>query len=345
MIIRKYIWEGQNLTPEALGKQEVDTSLSADEISYINEKINKIPDSVNIHSILDKVFTGRYESFKQGQEIDWASAEMLAFASLLKSGQKVRLTGEDSERGTFSQRNATVIDQQNFEKFNTLSPILDKNSQQNFEIYNSLLAEYAPLAFEYGYSIGTMDTLCLWEAQFGDFANVGQVIIDNLIASGERKWGLMSGLVMLLPHGMDGLGPEHSNARVERFLDLCDDEPTDPEFQTENNRDLWRLSNMVVANVTNPANYFHLLRTQMMNDFRKPIALMAPKKLLRYKWAKSSLDEFVEVKGFQTVYGEAFEKEVGGSGEIEKVMICSGKVYYDLLEKRREDKIKVKRKF
>lgn len=209
------------------------------------------------------------------------------------------------------------------------------------EFHNSHLAEYAPLGYEYGYSTSKPTCLTVWEAQFGDFANTAQVIIDQMIASGERKWGLMNGLTLLLPHGMEGMGPEHSSARLERFLELVDDNPHDPEQQTNNRRSQSLMINMQVANVTNPANYFHLLRRQLVRDFRKPLVVMTPKYLLRHKLVKSNIEEFHEKYHFVSIYRESYPEEVQSNEQIERVIFCSGKVYFDLLDKRREIQDKV----
>ena len=249
-----------------------------------------------------------------GEGIDWATGEALAFGSLLIEGNRVRLSGEDVQRGTFSQRHAVLIDQHNQNEYVPLNNI--EPGQAKIEIYNSLLSEAGVLGFEYGYTLADPYSLVLWEGQFGDFANGAQVIIDQFVASGETKWLRMSGLVMLLPHGYEGQGPEHSSARPERYLQLCAER------------------NMAVCNLTTPANYFHKLRRQLKRDFRKPLVLMTPKSLLRHKLAVSRLDEMAGDSAFQFVIPEI--DEVAKPDKVKRVILCTGKVYYDLLAERRE---------
>jgi 2-oxoglutarate dehydrogenase E1 component len=242
----------------------------------------------------------------------------MGFGSLLLEGHRVRLSGEDCQRGTFSQRHATWTDQVNQTPCTPLNHI--QADQAKIEIWNSLLSEYGVLGFEYGYSVRNPQTLVLWEAQFGDFANCAQVIIDQFIASGETKWLRMSGLVLLLPHGYEGQGPEHSSARLERYLQLCAED------------------NMFVCNITTPANYFHALRRQLKLDYRKPLVLMEPKSLLRHKLAVSALADFGPGTRFSRVLPEV--DALGPDAKVRRVVVCSGKVYYDLLAARREKDIK-----
>jgi 2-oxoglutarate dehydrogenase E1 component len=249
-----------------------------------------------------------------GEEFDWATAEALAFGTLLRQGFPVRMTGQDVCRGTFSQRHAELVDQTDERRYIPLNNLGKEQAQ--FEIHNSNLSEYAVLGFEYGYSQAAPNTLVLWEAQFGDFANGAQVMIDQFIASAEIKWLRMSGLVMLLPHGYEGQGPEHSSARPERFLQLCAQD------------------NMQVANVSTPANYFHILRRQLLAPYRKPLVLMTPKSLLRHKLCVSSLKEMGKGTRFTPVYGEL--DAINDPKKVRRVVLCSGKVYYDLLEERRK---------
>ena len=255
-----------------------------------------------------------------GEGIDWATGEALAFGTLLAEGYMVRLSGQDSSRGTFSHRHAALVDQETEERYLPLNHIGE--GQGEFEVVDSLLSEEAVLGFEYGYSLAEPKALVLWEAQFGDFANGAQVIIDQFIASGEMKWLRMSGLVLLLPHGFEGQGPEHSSARLERFLQLCADD------------------NMQVVNCTTPANYFHALRRQLHRSFRKPLVVMSPKSLLRHKRAVSKLAEFGSGSSFHRVLWDDAEANPGSTialapaEEIKRVVLCSGKVYYDLLEER-----------
>jgi 2-oxoglutarate dehydrogenase E1 component len=247
----------------------------------ISDKINTIPKEINIHKTISKILENRKSTVKKGINIDWSTAEALAFGSLLEEGYPVRLVGQDSGRGTFSQRHSVLRNQIDNSRYIPLNNI--SNKQKNFEIVDSFLSELAVLGFEYGYSLVEPNTLTLWEAQFGDFANGAQVVIDQFIASGERKWSRASGLVMLLPHGYEGQGPEHSSARLERFLQLCSND------------------NMQVMNCTTPANYFHALRRQMHRDFRKPLIIMTPKSLLRHKQCVSNIEDFSRENSFHRV--------------------------------------------
>jgi 2-oxoglutarate dehydrogenase E1 component len=256
--------------------------------------------------------------FDTGEGVDWATGEALAFGTLLLEGSRVRLSGEDCQRGTFSHRHAVLIDQINQNEYTPLNNIAP--DQARIEIYNSLLSEVGVLGFEYGYSLADPRTLVLWEAQFGDFANGAQVIIDQFIASGETKWLRMSGLVMLLPHGYEGQGPEHSSARPERYLQMCAE------------RNMW------VCNLTTPANYFHALRRQLHRNFRKPLIIFTPKSLLRHKLAVSPLADMSEGTRFQYVIPEI--DQINDPAAVKRVVLCTGKVYYDLLQERRAKDIK-----
>ena len=287
----------------------------------ISNKINVIPQEINIHKTILKIFNNRKLAISKGQGIDWSTAESLAFGSLLEEGYPVRLVGQDSGRGTFSQRHSVLRNQLDNSRYIPLNNISKK--QKKIEIIDSFLSELAVLGFEYGYSLVEPNTLTIWEAQFGDFANGAQVVIDQFIASGERKWSRASGLVMLLPHGYEGQGPEHSSARLERFLQLCSND------------------NMQVMNCTTPANYFHALRRQMHRDFRKPLIIMTPKSLLRHKHCISNLEDFSKKNSFHRVmWDHAIDPKIKGfiklekPKKIEKVILCSGKVYFDLLEAR-----------
>ena len=246
------------------------TGFDIKKLMEISNKINSIPSDINIHKTISKIMGNRKTTVINGKAIDWSTAEALAFGSLLEEGYPVRLVGQDSGRGTFSQRHSVLRNQIDNSRYVPLNNI--SNKQKKFEIVDSFLSELAVLGFEYGYSLVEPNTLTLWEAQFGDFANGAQVVIDQFIASGERKWSRASGLVMLLPHGYEGQGPEHSSARLERFLQLCSND------------------NMQVMNCTTPANYFHALRRQMLRDFRKPLIMMTPKSLLRNKYCVSNID-------------------------------------------------------
>ena len=297
------------------------TGADTKKLKEISDRINNIPSKISIHKTISKILDNRKIAVAKGSGIDWSSAESLAFGSLLEEGYPVRLVGQDSGRGTFSQRHSVLRDQLDNSRYIPLNNISKK--QKNFEIIDSFLSELAVLGFEYGYSLVEPNTLTIWEAQFGDFANGAQVVIDQFVASGERKWSRASGLVMLLPHGYEGQGPEHSSARLERFLQLCSND------------------NMQIMNCTTPANYFHALRRQMHRDFRKPLVVMTPKSLLRHKYCISNLDDFNKKNSFHRVlWDHAIDPKIKGfiklkkSAEIRKVILCSGKIYFDLLEAR-----------
>jgi len=300
------------------------TGVSLDTIKKIGKKINYIPEDFNIHPTIRKIFENKKKMFENGTGFDFATAEQLAFATLLNEGTPVRLSGQDSGRGTFSQRHSVLRDQKDSRYYTPLNNISAK--QKKFEVIDSVLSEFAVLGFEHGYTLSEPTTLVVWEAQFGDFANGAQVIIDQFITTGERKWSKASGLVMLLPHGYEGQGPEHSSARLERFLQLCAKE------------------NIQVMNCTTPANYFHALRRQIHRDFRKPLIIMTPKSLLRNKRCISNIEDFTKKNTFHRVLQD--HAELKGYGliklkkdkQIKKVVLCSGKIYFDLLEAR--EKIK-----
>jgi 2-oxoglutarate dehydrogenase E1 component len=302
------------------------TGVDKEIIKSISDRINVIPSEINPHKTVAKVFDLRKKSIDTEKNIDWATAESLAFATLLNEGYPVRLVGQDSGRGTFSQRHSVLRNQSDNSRYIPLNHIYE--GQKKYEIVDSFLSELAVLGFEYGYSLVEPNTLTLWEAQFGDFANGAQIIIDQFISSGERKWSRASGIVMLLPHGYEGQGPEHSSARLERFLQLCSND------------------NMQVMNCTTPANYFHALRRQMKRDFRKPLIMMTPKSLLRNKYCVSDLEDFSKNNSFHRVlWDHAIDPKTEGfiklknSSKIRKVILCSGKVYFDLLEAREKLKI------
>ena len=303
-----------------------ETSVPSAKLADLGHKLTTIPNSVDMHKTLKRVIDGRREMITTGENIDWATAESLAFGSLLDEGFPVRLSGQDSVRGTFSQRHSGIIDQTTEARYVPLNNIRD--GQAEFEVIDSALSEEAVLGFEYGYALTDPNTLVMWEAQFGDFVNGAQVVIDQFISSGERKWLRMCGLTMLLPHGYEGQGPEHSSARLERFLQACAED------------------NMQVANCSTPANYFHILRRQMHRPFRKPLIIMTPKSLLRHKKAVSSLTELAEGSSFHRVLHDDAERRPDVAGitikpdaDIRRVILCSGKVYYDLLERRERDQI------
>ena len=317
------------------------TSISESTFKGLGTLINTLPTGKHFHPIIAKVYEQRLKAVETGKGLDWAAAEALAFASLIQEGFGVRLSGEDVRRGTFSHRHACIVDQKDYSRYFPLHSILDKEEELRFQAHNSLLSEYGVLGFDYGYSIGNPNHLTIWEAQFGDFSNVAQPVIDQYIAGGERKWGTKSGLVMLLPHGFDGQGPEHSSARLERFLQLLDDDPYDAAFFEATPAQQAKMSNMTVCNVTLPANYFHLLRRQLHRDFRKPLVMMSPKKLLRLKEAKSDVSEFVGTTKFREVIPEAFPGKLVEPAQVKKVIFCSGQVYFDLVDKREQLQNKV----
>ena len=297
------------------GKSGVEKSI----LSKVGKKIFTIPDNFNSHKTIKRIFEFKRKMF-QNNKIDWSTAESLAIGTMLIEGFSVRLSGQDSGRGTFSQRHAVLRNQGNHDRYVPLNNI--ELGQKKFEVIDSLLSELAVLGFEYGYSLSEPETLVIWEAQFGDFANGAQVIIDQFITSSESKWGRASGLVMLLPHGYEGQGPEHSSARLERFLQLCAGE------------------NIQVVNCTTPSNYFHVLRRQMHREFRKPLIIMTPKSLLRHKSCVSHVSELLTKSSFHRVLeDDAYNKEnnlilLEKENKIEKVVMCSGKIYYDLIDQR-----------
>jgi len=313
-------WQG---LAAPLEETKGETGVALEKLKDLGHRLTTVPNSIDMHKTLKRVIDGRRETIDSGRNLDWATAESLAFASLVDEGFPVRLSGQDSVRGTFSQRHSGVIDQTTEERYIPLNNL--REGQAQFEVIDSALSEEAVLGFEYGYSLTDPKTLVLWEAQFGDFVNGAQVVIDQFISSGERKWLRMSGLTMLLPHGYEGQGPEHSSARLERFLQQCAED------------------NMQVANCTTPANYFHILRRQMHRSFRKPLILMTPKSLLRHKKAVSNLSELAEGSSFHRVLHDDAQTRPEVSGikikadkDIRRVILCSGKVYYDLLDAREQ---------
>ncbi len=306
-------WRGLRID-EAQDETEQATAVSEADLKEVGLALANVPGNFDLNPKIARQLEAKRAMTESGQGVDWATAEALAFGSLLLEGHHVRLSGEDTQRGTFSQRHAVLIDQTNQNEYVPLNNIRPK--QAKIEIFNSLLSEAGVLGFEYGYSLADPWTLVLWEAQFGDFANGAQVIIDQFLASGETKWLRMSGLVLLLPHGHEGQGPEHSSARLERYLQLCAER------------------NMTVANITTPANYFHALRRQVKRNFRKPLVLMTPKSLLRAKLAVSPVSEMTGDTRFRTVIPEI--DQIAPGAEVRRVVLCSGKVYYDLLAERRD---------
>ena len=299
--------------------QRGETSISTQTLADIGTALSRAPDGFPLHKTVARMLETKKKMFAAGEGFDWATGEALAFGSLLCEGFPVRLSGQDCTRGTFSQRHSGLINQDTEERFYPLNHI--RTGQKRYDVIDSMLSEYAVLGFEYGYSLAEPNALTLWEAQFGDFANGAQIMFDQFISSGESKWLRMSGLVVLLPHGFEGQGPEHSSARLERFLQMC-------------GQDNW-----IIANCTTPANYFHILRRQLHRNFRKPLILMTPKSLLRHKLAVSKAEEFTTGSSFHRVLWDDAEASSSAhklkpDAKIKRVVICSGKVYYDLLEER-----------
>ena len=299
-------WKG--LSTASFDARRGKTSVTIEDLNSIAREIHEIPENFNIHKRIKKIYEERLNSVLNNTGIDWATAESLAFATLLNEGFGVRLSGQDSGRGTFSQRHAVLYDQMNEKRFVPLRHFRDK--QGFFEVIDSFLSEYGVLGFEYGYSQVDPRTLVLWEGQFGDFANNAQTIIDQFITTGERKWLRMSGLTLLLPHGHEGQGSEHSSARLERFLQMCAED------------------NIQVVNCTSPANYFHVLRRQLHRDFRKPLIIMTPKSTLRHKKNVSSIDQFINGSTFHRVLREEISSQE--EKKISRLLLCSGKIYFEL---------------
>ena len=292
------------------------TAITKKQLHDLVERIISVPEGFNTQRKVLKMLEKRRQVFFDTGQLDWASAELLAYASMLAEGHNVRISGQDTVRGTFSHRHAILYEDKTSEQYNRLDNLFD-DQKARFRAHNSLLSEYAVLGFEYGYALASPSSLVIWEAQFGDFANGAQVMIDQFLSSSESKWQRMNGIVMLLPHGYEGQGPEHSSARLERFLQLC------AEF------------NMTVANVTTPANFFHLLRRQLAWPFRKPLIVMSPKSLLRHPKCVSETTDFTK-GGFQETLVDDWSN--GKPASVKKVVFCSGKIYYDLLERQEEAK-------
>ncbi len=313
-------WSGIGLAEE--GARRGETGVSLDVLKDVGRKLTTVPKNFNLHKTIARILDQRRKMIDDDTGVDWAMAEALAFGTLVREGFKVRLSGQDSERGTFSHRHAVLMDQENERKYTPLKHIA--RPQGEFEVVNSMLSEEAVLGFEYGYTLAEPNALVMWEAQFGDFANGAQVVIDQFISSGERKWLRMCGLVLLLPHGYEGQGPEHSSARLERFLQLCAE-------------DNWQ-----VANCTTPANYFHILRRQLHRKFRKPLVLMTPKSLLRHKKVVSKLDQFGPQSSFHRLlwddaqFDRSDQTKLVADDKMRRVVICSGKVYFDLHDERQQ---------
>lgn len=311
-------WAG--MSPAEGDERRGNTAVPVDKLRRVGAALTSVPATFNAHKTVQRLLQQKAQMLETGEGIDWATAEALAFGTLLDEGYHVRLEGQDAGRGTFSQRHAALVDQSTEERYYPLLNV--REGQGDFEVIDSLLSEEAALGFEYGYALAEPRALVVWEAQFGDFANGAQAIIDQFITSGERKWLRMNGLVMLLPHGYEGQGPEHSSARLERFLQLCAED------------------NVQVGNVSTPANYFHVLRRQIHRNFRKPLILMTPKSLLRHKRCVSKLSEFGPGTSFHRLLHDDAQTLPGSTlalkedAKIRRLIMCSGKVYYDLLEER-----------
>ena len=314
-------WSGMTSAKDLDDPRKGLTGVEISKLKDLGAKVTKVPKTFSVHKTMQRVLDARRKMIEEGAGLDWAMGENLAFATLLDDGFKIRLSGQDVQRGTFSQRHAVLVDQQTGRLYTPLNHLV-KDQRIKIEAINSMLSEEAVLGFEYGYSLAEPNSLTIWEAQFGDFANGAQVLFDQFISSGERKWLRMSGLVCLLPHGYEGQGPEHSSARLERFLQMCGED------------------NMQIVNCTTPANYFHVLRRQLKRDIRKPLIVMTPKSLLRNKRATSRLDEIAAGTSFhRTLWDDAeILKDqpvmLVSDDKIRRVVMCSGKVYYDLYEER-----------
>jgi 2-oxoglutarate dehydrogenase E1 component len=307
-------WSGLRTADNQDEQRRGKTAMPLKTLKEIGKKLTEVPEGFEAHRTISRFLETRRKMIDSGEGIDWSTAEALAFGSILLDGNPVRLSGQDSERGTFSQRHSVLYDQKDESRYIPLNNL--SAAQAKYEVVNSMLSEEAVLGFEYGYSLADPKALTLWEAQFGDFANGAQVVFDQFISSGERKWLRMSGLVCLLPHGYEGQGPEHSNARPERFLQLS------AEY------------NVVVANITEPSNFFHMLRRQLAWNFRKPCIVMSPKSLLRHPKVFSPMEEFTSGKFREIITDPQIDPK-----KASRVVLCSGKIYYELLELREKEKI------
>lgn len=303
------VWEKYPFKKEKKITDTFDTKFNVDELKALAIQISTLPKDKKFINKITRLFDNRVKMV-EGNSLDWAMAELLAYASLLKEGYNVRISGEDVERGTFSHRHAVVKTEDNEEEY---TPLAQVRGGKSFQVYNSHLSEYGVLGFDYGYALAAPETLTIWEAQFGDFTNGAQIIVDQYLVAAEEKWKIQNGLVMLLPHGSEGQGAEHSSARLERFLTLCAND------------------NIIVANITEPANYFHLLRRQMKFPFRKPLVVMSPKSLLRHPKVVSPIEDLAEGQ-FQPI----LDDKNANPSEIKKLVLCSGKLYYELLAKKEE---------
>nr|GMD59017.1 2-oxoglutarate dehydrogenase, mitochondrial-like [Ipomoea batatas] len=336
-------WSGFK-SPEQLSRVR-NTGVKPEILKNVGKSITTLPENFKPHRAVKRIFDDRNKMIETGEGVDWALGEALAFATLLVEGNHVRLSGQDVERGTFSHRHSVLHDQETGEQYCPLDHIMLNQNEEMFTVSNSSLSEFGVLGFELGYSMENPNALVLWEAQFGDFANGAQVIFDQFLSSGEAKWLRQTGLVVLLPHGYDGQGPEHSSARLERFLQMSDDNPyVIPEMEPTLRKQIQEC-NWQVVNVTTPANYFHVLRRQIHRDFRKPLIVMSPKNLLRHKDCKSNLSEFDDVQGHPGFdkQGTRFKRLIKDQNDhsdleegIRRLVLCSGKLYYELDEERKK---------
>ncbi len=315
-------WAGLE-RPDADIRRGSNTGIAVDQLREIGRVLTTVPDDFKIHRTLQRTLDAKARMFETGENFDWATAEALAFGTLIREGHRVRLSGQDSQRGTFSQRHSVFIDQDTEERYAPLAHVGEgPDAHATYEVIDSALSEEAVLGFEYGYTMAEPNALVIWEAQFGDFANGAQMIFDQFISSAESKWLRFSGLVVCLPHGYEGQGPEHSSARLERFLQLCGED------------------NMQIVNCTTPANYFHVLRRQMKRKFRKPLIIMTPKSLLRHKLATSKIQDMGEKSEFHRILWDDAESDphktikINKPSGIKRLILCSGKVYYDVMAER-----------
>ena len=302
----------------------LDTSVTKEELVEIGKAYVSVPEGFSMHPRVAPVAQKRAESVIEGG-IDWGWGELLAFGTLANAGKLVRLAGEDSRRGTFTQRHAVMYDPHTAEEYNPIDVLARSKGPGKFLVYNSALTEYAGMGFEYGYSVGNPDAVVAWEAQFGDFANGAQTIIDEYVSSGEAKWGQKSSVILLLPHGYEGMGPDHSSGRIERYLQLCAE------------------GSMTVAQPSTPANHFHLLRRHALSDLKRPMVIFTPKSMLRLKAAASPVEDFTEVKKFRSVINDPrlVDRDgniIGDVNKVKKILLVSGKLYYELEKRRAKDK-------
>ena len=330
-----------------------ETGCNVDKLRDIGLKMCSWPANLHVHKQLEKIFAARRDTIEKGAGIDWGTAEALAFGTLLVEGNHIRLSGQDVQRGTFSHRHAVIIDQQTGESYTPLNHLAKHSSptvsiaktpapdmQAEFTARNSILSEFGVLGFEMGYSLENPNTLVLWEAQFGDFVNGAQIMIDQFISAGEDKWMRQSSLTLLLPHGYMGQGAEHSSCRVERFLQQVDEDPDVVPPMAEGERMQIQMTNWQVVNCSTPANYYHVLRRQIHRDFRKPLIIVTPKNLLREKKCTSTLEEMGEHTKFKRVYKEVDPAIRENPDQVKRVVMCTGKIFYELMDERDKRKTK-----